>query len=346
VIDRGGNLYGAFPNGGDHGAGFVFKLKHSADWVLNPLFSFSGDSSGGQPTGLIVGPNGSLYGGAQGGIQNCGTDGSQYCGLVFDLRPRPTVCLTSQCGWTESVPYRFTSESDGSGTIHVTAFDQQGNLYGTTSTGGALGGGTVFELLPSGDGWIKTTLFSFDPRNVDSGPAKVLVGTDGNLYGISNGLENGTYGVVFQLSPSNGQWTETILHYFDTHAPPLDLGQDRYGNLYGSIFYEVFTGIKNGSGFDFIFLGYPIGNLNNLLVDAEGNLYGTALYTGSGFYDPFIYKAKFNNPLWSFEYLDSFNYQSFPAGGALALDTTNGNLYGTTNGCGTYNAGTVWQLAP
>ena len=43
---------------------------------------------------VIVGPNGSLYGGAQGGIQNCGTDGSQYCGLVFNLRPQPTACPT------------------------------------------------------------------------------------------------------------------------------------------------------------------------------------------------------------------------------------------------------------
>jgi uncharacterized repeat protein (TIGR03803 family) len=344
VIDRGGNLYGAFPNGGEHSAGFVFKLTHSADWVFNPLFSFAGGSTGGQPTGLIVGPNGSLYGGAQGGIQNCGTDGSQYCGLVFNLRPRPTVCPTSQCSWTESMPYRFTNESDGSGTINVTAFDQQGNLYGTTSTGGALGGGTVFELTPSADGWTKTTLFSFDPRNVDSGPAKVLVGTDGNLYGISNGLDNGTYGVVFQLSPSNGQWTETILLDFQPGAPPLDLGQDSYGNLYGSIFYEPFAGIKSGSGFDFSFFGYPIGTLNNLLVDAEGNLYGTALTTGSGLYIPFIYKAWFKNE--SLEYLDIFNYQSFPAGGTLALDTMNGNLYGTTNACGTNNAGTVWQLSP
>jgi len=346
VIDRTGNLYGAFPNGGDHSAGFVFKLTHSANWVLNPVFSFSGGSSGGQPTGLIIGPNGSLYGGAQGGIQNCGTDGSQYCGIVFNLRPRPTVCPTFNCSWTESMPYSFSSEADGSGTINVTAFDQQGNLYGTTSTGGALGGGTVFELTPTGNGWTKTTLFSFNPYNVDSGPAKVLVGTDGNLYGISNGLQNGTYGVVFQLSPSNGQWTETILYDFQPRDPPLNLGQDSSGNLYGSTFYELFTGVKSGSGFEFIFLGYPIGDINNLLVDADGNLYGTALDTGSGFYDPFIYKASFNNPQWNFEYLDSFNYQYFQAGGALALDTTNGNLYGTTNGCGTNNAGTVWQLSP
>ena len=91
---------------------------------------------------------------------------------------------------------------------------------------------------------------------------------------------------------------------------------------------------------------YPIGTLNNLLVDAEGNLYGTALMTGSGYYNPFIYKAWFKNGLGTLENLDYFNYQSFPAGGTLALDTMNGNLYGTTNACGTNNAGTVWQLSP
>jgi len=347
VIDRAGNLYGAFPNGGDHGAGFVFKLTHPPDWVLNPVFSFLGDSSGSQPTGLIVGPNGSLYGGAQGGIQNCGTNGSQYCGLVFNLRPRPTVCPTFQCSWTESTPYRFTSESDGSGTINVTAFDQQGNLYGTTSTGGALGGGTVFELTPSGAGWTKTTLYSFS-QGIDTGPAQVLVGTDGNLYGISNGFENDAYGVVFQLTPSNGQWTENILQYFD-YGGPHYLGQDSNGNLYGTVPYgALFAGIKSGSEFLFTYwqTTYPAGPLNNLLVDASGNLYGTALITGSGYYDPFIYKAWVIDFGWHVDTLDSFGYASFPAGGALALDTTNGNLYGTTNACGTNNAGTVWQLSP
>ena len=124
TIDRAGNLYGTTANGGDNSAGFAFKLAHFAGWLLDPLFSFFGGNNGGQPNGVIVGPNGSLYGGAQGGIQNCGTDGSQYCGLVFNLTPQPTACLTALCSWTENVPYRFSSESDGSGMINVSASDQ------------------------------------------------------------------------------------------------------------------------------------------------------------------------------------------------------------------------------
>ena len=121
TIDNAGNLYGATPNGGDNSAGFAYKLAHFAGWLLDPLFSFFGGNSGGQPTGVILGPNGSLYGGAQGGIQNCGSDGSQYCGLVFNLTPQPTACRTALCSWNENVPYRFSSESDGSGVINVSA---------------------------------------------------------------------------------------------------------------------------------------------------------------------------------------------------------------------------------
>jgi uncharacterized repeat protein (TIGR03803 family) len=216
VIDHAGNLYGTTYAGGDNSDGFAYKLARFAGWLLDPLFSFFGGNSGGEPSGVIVGPNGSLYGGAQGGIQNCGTDGSQYCGLVFNLTPQPTACANVQCSWNENVPYRFSSEGDGSGTINVSASDQQGNLYGITTTGGAYDAGTVFELTPSGGGWTKTTLYSFT-GGVDANPIQVLVGNDGNLYGVASGYT----GIVFQLTPSGGHWTESVLHMFYSEGPPL-----------------------------------------------------------------------------------------------------------------------------
>ena len=236
TIDGAGNLYGTNGNGGDNGAGFAFKLARFAGWMLDPLFNFSGGNNGGEPSGVIVGPNGSLYGGAQGGIQNCGTDGSQTCGLVFNLRPHPTACPTSQCGWNETTPYRFDSESDGSGTVNVSASDRQGNLYGTTTTGGAYDKGTVFELTPLGGGWTKTTLHSFTGGTDSATPTQVLVGSDGNLYGIASG----TYfsnGVVFELTPSGGHWTENTLHsfHYEDGFYPSSLVQDGGGDLYGIV---------------------------------------------------------------------------------------------------------------
>ena len=148
----------------------------------------------------------------------------------------PTACLTALCRWTENVPYRFSSESDGAGVINVSASDQQGNLYGTTTAGGTYDAGTVFELTPSGAGWTKTTLYSFTGGNDGTTPTQVLAGNDGNLYGVaSGGISRG--GVVFQLTPSGGQWTENTLHsfHYEDGFYPSSLVQDGGGDLYGIV---------------------------------------------------------------------------------------------------------------
>ncbi len=384
VIDRAGNLYGT-TGGGNNGAGFAYKLSRFAGWLLDPLFSFVGGFNGGPPfsaiVGPIVGPNGTLYGGAQGGIQNCGSNGSQYCGLVYNLTPPPTACLTSLCSWVENVPYRFTSEMDGSYSdlgfegIDVSAFDQEGNLYGTTSAGGTDDAGTVFELTRSGVGWTKTTRYSFTGGNDGGTPTQVLVGDDGNLYGVTFG--GGMYGagVVFQLTPSGGGWTESVLHAFGNGdgASPSYLNQDAAGNLYGISETSIFTLQKTGSGWAFseylVDLGFD-GSLHNLTTDAAGNLYGTGTYymgtsysgTGAGAsgttlrsgrrsrvpaptpYD-YIFNAAYVGGNWQYQNLVFLSNTYFQSGGSLALDSS-GNLYGTTNDCGTNNVGTVWQLSP
>ena len=367
TIDNAGNLYGVIGSGN----GLAYKLARFLDWMLDPLFSFLGGYNGGYPFSEIVGPNGTLYGGAPGGIQNCGSDGSQYCGLVYNLTPPPTACLTSLCSWIENVPYRFTSESDGSagsGAISVSAYDQAGNLYGTTSFGGAYDAGTVFELTLSGGGWTKTTLYSFTGGNGGSGPGGVLVGNDGNLYGIAGG---GMYndGLVFQLTPSGGQWTESVLHAFN---PPVDgespgyLVQDTSGNLYGIVeglnanlgLFDggIFVLVKTSSGWNFS--ETPVDNggqydfLNNLAIDEAGNLYGTG-YGGVRDCPPpypcsyysFIFQASYGSGGWQYRNLDFLNNQYFHALGGLALDSS-GNLYGTTYDCGANGSGTVWQLSP
>jgi uncharacterized repeat protein (TIGR03803 family) len=364
VIDKAGNLYGTTANGGTHSAGFAFKLANAGGWLLDPLFNFLAGSTGGQPTGVIVGPNGSLYGGAQGGIQNCGANGSQYCGLVFNLRPPPTACANALCGWNENIPYRFSNQNDGFGTINLSASDQQGNLYGTTTTGGADNQGTVFQLTPSGDGWTKTTLYSFTAGSDGYDPSQVLVGNDGNLYGVASGYVSGN-GVVFQLTPSGGQWTFSVVHNFTSNQGsfPSYLVQDGAGNLYGTTSYlfpyaPIFVLEKTSHGWAFsqylIYHGGEYENLNNLVVDAAGNLYGT----GSGGVDDdpssyyaYIFKASYTaggGAGWHYQDLDYLGYQYFPASGTLALDPT-GNLYGTTYECGTNGysgTGTVWQLSP
>ena len=361
TIDSAGNLYGTKPYGGDQRAGLAYKLSHSADWVFDSLFRFLGGNSGSQPTGVVKGANGTLYGGAQGGIQNCGTNGSQDCGLVFNLTPQPTACLTALCDWTENVPYRFSSESDGSGVIQVSASDQEGNLYGTTSTGGVYGAGTVFELTPSSGGWTKTTLYNFTGGNDGATPTQVLVGNDGNLYGVAGG---GIYndGVVFQLTPSAGQWTQSVLYAFGSEGDdgPGNLVQDSAGNLYGiaslGFYGEIFVLEKTGSGWEFsqyiVDHGADHDILYNLAIDAAGNLYGTGhAFTNDcapGYpcvHDAYIFKARYASDGWHYDDLDYLGNQFFDSNGSLALDSS-GNLYGTTYDCGADGYGTVWQLSP
>lgn len=372
MVDSGGSRY---QRASAHllrvSAGFAYKLAHLTDWVLDSLYNFSGGSNGGNPGGVLVGRNGTLYGGAQGGIQNCGTDGSQYCGLVYNLRPRLTSCPTTQCNWNENVPYRFSSESDGAGGIVVSASDRNGNLYGVTTAGGTFDAGTVFQLSPSGGGWTKTTLYSFTGGMDGSTPSQVLVGNDGNLYGAAGAMNSN--GIVFQLTFSGGRWVESVLYAFSgEQAPPASLVQDSAGNLYGVVpsweFGPIFTLQKTNSGWAYseflpanehgctpgpIGYDWPI----NLTIDAAGNLYGTgtggtqilgvsgkkAPGDGTCFYN-YIFKARYSNG-WQYQDLDFLNNTYFESGGSLAVDTS-GNLYGTTSNCGANNAGTVWQVSP
>ena len=377
TIDRAGNLYGVTATGGNNSAGLAFKQYRAGDgWIFNPLYSFTGGYSGGNPTGVLVGPNGSLYGGAAGGNQNC-VDGSQYCGLAFNLTPTPSACLTALCSWMERVPYRFNGGDDSFEGINVTAFDQEGNLYGTSTDGGGggcngFGCGTVFKLTPTGAGWTESILYSFTGGNDGSAPGQVLVGNDGNLYGVANGGANGD-GVVFQLTPSGNGWTQSVLHTFQGRSDgtnPSYLVQDGAGNLYGIAFIPYFNTSppifmlqKSGQGWVFneYFVDHPYGDyefLNNLAIDAAGNLYGTGeggegcsgercngskntSYTSYAY----IFTASYGSNGWQYQDLRFFGDVEFPASGALALDPQ-GNLYGTTWSCGAYGAGTIWQLSP
>jgi uncharacterized repeat protein (TIGR03803 family) len=124
--------------------------------------------------------------------------------------------------------------------------DAAGNLYGTTSDGGPGVGGTVFKLSPSGNIWNFSMIYGFDEGGgpLYQGPVgSVLMDVAGNLYGTTFGDGAYAQGSVFELMPTNGQWTFRSLHYFNS----LQDGQ------------------------------YPVGNL---LMDANGNLFGTTWLGG------------------------------------------------------------------
>lgn len=120
-------------------------------------------------------------------------------------------------------------------------FDQLGNLYGGTYDGGAGGGGTVYELSPSGGGnWSLTTLYSFVGSKWGL-VARLMMDSSGNLYGTTQyGGTNGD-GNAFKLTNNGGgNWTYSDLHDFtygaDGGVPVDSLVMDSSGNLYGTAF--------------------------------------------------------------------------------------------------------------
>jgi uncharacterized repeat protein (TIGR03803 family) len=155
ILDVGGNLYGTTQKGGSgsctgldgFGCGVVFELIPEAGggWREKVLHDFSNDGIDGYYpyAGLILDAAGNLY-----GTTTFGGDGScnwQYpgCGVVFELIPQ------KDGRWTEKILHSFANNSvDGSNPYGGLILDASGNLYGTTSKGGAYGLGTVFEIRP------------------------------------------------------------------------------------------------------------------------------------------------------------------------------------------------------
>jgi uncharacterized repeat protein (TIGR03803 family) len=139
---------------------------------------------------VIFDASGALYGTTeQGGDPSC----SFFCGTVFKLTP-PT---TSGGAWTESVLHSFTG-SDGSGPLAGLVADANSDLFGTTSTGGASGLGTVFEIV--GSGFVPPALFAGTRRkaNCQSQSVSTLAQQYGGLnnaaaalgYPIVSALQN------------------------------------------------------------------------------------------------------------------------------------------------------------
>lgn len=288
VQDASGNLYGATVAGGNGGNGTIFKVTSAGAETV--LYKFTGLSDGATPdAGLMRAANGNLYGTTFGG-------GLKAQGAVFELTPAGLEnALFSFNG-----PYGALPKG--------TLIQAGGNFYGTASAGGgaaacAGGCGVVFELTPNG---TQTILHTFTGGADGAFPVGSLVrDAQGNLYGtatnggrLNKACPTGC-GTVYKLAPeAGGTWTFTVLHKFtgegDGYYPAGGLVQDPKGNLYGltggntcwgntcaGSLYEVtpagvetvlykFKGTTDGQ--------FPSGAL---VLDAEGNLYGTTYLGGT-----------------------------------------------------------------
>ncbi len=350
TVASSGTLFGTATNGGTGGGGTVFKLTpHGSSFVFSPLYEFTGGIDGASPLGgVVVGPNGALYGTTY-------ERGMYGYGVTFELRPGATFCRSVLCYWNETVLYSFTGMPDGEYPYYENlAFDQAGDIYGTTLRGGMYGYGTTFELTPSGGGYTESILHSFGSGSDGVQPYPgVVLDTAGNVYGTTANGGTGGAGTVYQLVPSNGGWLENVLVNFDgtDNYPYGNLIIDDSGNLYGTTTSGVvFKLAPSGGGFTYSQL-YSISgcvSTGGVAMDAAGDLFGVCYQRGA-YQDGWVFELTNCSQICVAHDLHDFSGGD-GAGpyGTPALDA-NGNLYGTTvvggANCISPGCGVVWEIA-
>src|SRR5579872_634709 len=295
VFDSAGNIYGETIVGGAYNQGCIYELSPVAGggWSYQVIFSLGADGIASDPAGLAVDAAGNLYGTSGGGTGGNGT--------VFELT------RGSDGTWSISYLHLFDG-TDGTSPNFGLNFDASGNLFGSTSGGGAHGYGAVFELTPSvGGAWTETTLSSFTGSmgNIFN----VMVAPGNKLYGTTYTSRSGG-GIAFELAQqSDGSWLNTTLHEFNP---------------------------KGGTGYAAV---------GTLTVDAEGNVYGTTEFGGAHYLGTAYKLSPTTSGHWNYGILHSFGESSTdgfnPIGGVtFAL----GSLFGTTAGGDVYTGGTAWEI--
>ncbi|MBD2088353.1 hypothetical protein H6F67_00485 [Microcoleus sp. FACHB-1515] len=177
---------------------------------LTTIAHFQGDN-GGNPLGVVQASDGNFYGITEGGRIGPG--------VIFRLTPdgqiQPIVHLHG--------------ETQGYNPEAELILGRDGNLYGTTSGGGANGQGfgTVFRVTTAGQ---LTTLAVFDRKNGASPQRPLIQAQDGNFYGTTYMSGDHEQGTIFRLTPA-GELT-TLVHFkVDRFPGALDIIQDRSGNF-------------------------------------------------------------------------------------------------------------------
>jgi uncharacterized repeat protein (TIGR03803 family) len=295
LIDVQGTLYGTTLAGGSQGVGTVFSVD-PATGAEKIVYSFQNSGSDGQsPVAGLIDVNGTLYGATEFG-------GAAGLGTLFAIN------LTTGA---ESVVHVFGGGSDGrepvAGLVNVS-----GTLYGTTLSGGASGGGTVFSFDPSTG--TETAVYAFcSQQSCTDGenPYAGVIDVSGTLYGTTsvggaNCADFGGCGTVYALAPATGK--ETVLHSF-------------------------------GNGTDGT---YPIGGVTVI----KGDLYGTtpeggAYCTSGGCGTVYSLKLKSGAE----KVLHSFGNGTDGAIPDAGMINVKGTLYGTTYSGGAYGYGTVFALS-
>ena len=213
IVGTDGNLYGTATQGGTSSVGGVFKL------TLTGTYTVITDSVG--PTTIMQAIDGDFYCTTPGDF---GKSSPTNFGTIYKVTPFGVVTTL----------HAF-SGTDGYFLAAPLAQLSNGTFYGTTVTNLAITGyGTIFSMTAAG---AVTTLHTFNGKD-GSSPTKMIVGSDGNLYGVTSAggvLYSGTHyvnGTVFRLTPS-GTFTSLVSLDGLNGQVPGDLVEAADGSFYG-----------------------------------------------------------------------------------------------------------------
>jgi len=357
VTVKAGNLWGTTSAGGGGSGGTVYELLPGAPWRLVTIVDFADAPE----ARVIFGSDGHPYTTMSG-------SGSGY-GLVVNLLPPITICKTANCFWRLNELHSFTdSSSDGAKPGYGDLiWDQQGNIYGTTTVAGSAGVGTVYELMPPvppSKIWTEKVIWNFNGHDGLHPQNGVIFDGNGNLLGTAKEGGANAFGSIFKLTPSGNTWTETNVYDFqggsDGQYPIAGLMIDSSGNLYGA------TSDGGSGGGGTVFELSPSGNtyIFKLLYSfsgqsgkncgpwgtpsmSAGNLYGTTYCDGPNNLGS-IFKLTSTPNGWVYTSLHDF--PQFSGDGDLPISNVtfdaSGNMYGTASR-NTLNAGgVVWEITP
>jgi len=275
-----GNFYGTAQGGGLYDEGTIVRL--TPDGVLESLYYFRGDASGGAPVAALVqGADGSIYGTTPNG-------GSNNCGSVFKLLPDGRL--------TNLYSFRSDAGSFPPAPNHTVAALVQGAdgaFYGTTKHSTLMGvpvEGAIFKLTTNG---VFTSLYAFNAFVPSDGwfpEASLIQGADGNFYGTTYGGGVNRLGTVFRVTPAGVMTTLVSFDGFDTGAHPMSaLVTGTNGSFYGTTTDAGLGG--HGTVFRLSFAPQVIAQPADLTVLAGANVIFEVSLFGS---QPFSYNWRRN----------------------------------------------------
>jgi uncharacterized repeat protein (TIGR03803 family) len=335
VVAANEKIYGVTQNGGLYAAGSLFEYDPE-NLTYEYKYSFSTDDGDSQYGTVALGNDGKLYGTTSGGSVGEG-------GSIFDYDTE-TEILTKRAAFNPAPlggqPYGALTEASN------------GKMYGLTAKGGSSGYGVLFELNPSGN--TLTKQIDFTGTNGKAPRGNLLLASNGKLYGMTSRGGEFDNGVLFEFSPTSGDYEVKVsFNDEDGMRPEGSLTESSNGKLYGL----TTSGGSSGAGVVFEYTlddgsyskkadfndengAAPKGGL---LQYTNGKFYGLTYYggtQGSGVIFEFDPESGTIEKKIDFTYENGAN----PVGGLLLA--SNGKLYGVTWDGGSFGDGVLFEYVP